>query len=153
MYMLFWLHLLLISKNFHCPILVCFSWVWQVVEEGDMPEEGFCIRSVIAVVVKTPPLEMVWLFSFKFLLGAVWFLWLLTRNALSWINNFIKQDGQLLTLWKRKNIVIMIQDLGEVTFFSSNHSLGIIHTAMCLEPALIIVPTINLGNGEPRISF
>ncbi|WZZ10502.1 hypothetical protein YC2023_096423 [Brassica napus] len=74
----------------------------DVVEEGDMPEEGFCIRSVIAVVVKTPPLEM---------------------------------------------------DLGEVTFFSSNHSLGIIHTAMCLEPALIIVPTINLGNGEPRISF
>ncbi|KAF2581533.1 hypothetical protein F2Q68_00005682 [Brassica cretica] len=26
--------------------------LWHGVEEGDMPEEGFCIRSVIAVVVK-----------------------------------------------------------------------------------------------------
>ncbi|KAG5390434.1 hypothetical protein IGI04_031975 [Brassica rapa subsp. trilocularis] len=38
--------------NKSCTFIVLLVVVQTVEEEGDMPEEGFCIRSVIAVVVK-----------------------------------------------------------------------------------------------------
>lgn len=73
------------------------------------------------------------------------------RKTLSSINNFIKQDGQLLTLWKRKkkcyNAPWFKRDyfFPQVTIISKINALGVIHTAMCLEPAVIIISTINLG--------